>query len=1005
MIRIKKLTLFILLIVTSFCQGQTILEGGIISGELKKEDSPFVVNGNLLIEEGASLSIEAGVKILFDGHYELRVEGHLNCSGDSLNYVTFSTVDSTKKWQGIRFDPFQMPITPSVFTFTIIENAHAYSENGQNTYDNCGGGLFLNGGSNVLIENSILQNNKAFWGGGILCLYSNLTINNSIIQNNITEESGTLSFGGTGKYILNNCLITNNKAKIHSVLAISHTSKVSIINNTICNNISLNNNEPSILCQGSVEFYNTILYYNQPGSILFDDGGSKGVFLNCNIENGIEALTHLYGMDNIIYESNIETLPYFVSVSESNYHLGISACINAGASNDFEILENDIDANPRIFNEPDAMIDIGAYEYQDTIPNRIPELIKKRTHKLLKNIPKIVKLYYHEPDIKDSISVICNSINSNVQVKILEINHTDILLKITPSADWVGEAYVQVSINDNTNTGNSTSMDIIKVIVSNNFEGIIDSFVEFKDTVNVIGNIHITDSGNLLIHPGTYINFKGFYNILVNGRLNASGNKSKPITFTCNDTAIVEKNNVVFKSGWGGMKFDGILPKDTILIQGCIIENTGIDNSGGYPYCNGTITIENSSNILIKDCNFRNNFGVNGEFFNSGVHLYRSKNIHIYNSIFENGFTADNGTGNCIVARESELIADSCIFKNSSRYNLGYHSWYEITISNSTFKLSNCKFYNNNYGRYLVYITQSSSIIEKNSFHDNKISAIDITSGESLIRNNFILNNRLVINSRGSITKFINNLVVSNGFANGSGNCFGLLNFESVSNSTIIANNTIVGNYQDNSCGNVIYCSYAWPRIFNNILWNNQKEGVGFYNGAGLGYPDPKIENNIMEIEHESNIFSDPMFTNKELLDFTLTKNSPAINSGLIDTTTLFLPMYDLAGNLRIDTIYSRIDIGAYEFFNFDTINSNIDYVYRNLGSLNLYPNPATSKIKISGISFPVQYRIYNGQGKIVDIGLYNSELINIKNLRKGFYIIVVEDIINNRYKGTFVKD
>ena len=52
-------------------------------------------------------------------------------------------------------------------------------------------------------------------------------------------------------------------------------------------------------------------------------------------------------------------------------------------------------------------------------------------------------------------------------------------------------------------------------------------------------------------------------------------------------------------------------------------------------------------------------------------------------------------------------------------------------------------------------------------------------------------------------------------------------------------------------------------------------------------------------------------------INYIIDSTSPCINSGIIDITGLFLPDYDIAGNLRIDPTSNTIDMGAYEYLNF----------------------------------------------------------------------------------------
>lgn len=80
----------------------------------------------------------------------------------------------------------------------------------------------------------------------------------------------------------------------------------------------------------------------------------------------------------------------------------------------------------------------------------------------------------------------------------------------------------------------------------------------------------------------------------------------------------------------------------------------------------------------------------------------------------------------------------------------------------------------------------------------------------------------------------------------------------------------------------------------------------------------------------------DPMFIDTVARNFQLQNDSPAINSGTIDTTGLMMPATDLLGNPRI--VGSRVDMGCYE--------SSVTYVNKiksQDNNLKIFPNPLTS--------------------------------------------------------------
>jgi hypothetical protein len=57
-----------------------------------------------------------------------------------------------------------------------------------------------------------------------------------------------------------------------------------------------------------------------------------------------------------------------------------------------------------------------------------------------------------------------------------------------------------------------------------------------------------------------------------------------------------------------------------------------------------------------------------------------------------------------------------------------------------------------------------------------------------------------------------------------------------------------------------------------------------------------------------------------------------------------------------------------------------------------LYPNPASTIIKLDGIQSPkeIKYAVFSQDGKVVQKGSYKQAGIEISNLSTGFYIIQV---------------
>lgn len=143
-------------------------------------------------------------------------------------------------------------------------------------------------------------------------------------------------------------------------------------------------------------------------------------------------------------------------------------------------------------------------------------------------------------------------------------------------------------------------------------------------------------------------------------------------------------------------------------------------------------------------------------------------------------------------------------------------------------------------------------------------------------------------------------------------------------------------------------------------------------------------------VYNPTNYNLDPLFRGgADYLDplyYSLAADSPCINSGTPDTLGLFLPAYDLAGNLRVWS--NRIDLGCYEYGS-QSGSANHDHTTPALSeySFTAYPNPFRMSTRFD-ISFPQDWTsgkknddvclvIYNIRGQMIRRIELDQELID----------------------------
>jgi len=93
---------FVLLFTTMVVSAQTQISGGNVSGVWTQANSPYMINGDINVDENTTLTIEPGVQVTFTGYYFFRVAGQLIAEGTSADSIYFNSVDGTN-WGGIKF--------------------------------------------------------------------------------------------------------------------------------------------------------------------------------------------------------------------------------------------------------------------------------------------------------------------------------------------------------------------------------------------------------------------------------------------------------------------------------------------------------------------------------------------------------------------------------------------------------------------------------------------------------------------------------------------------------------------------------------------------------------------------------------------------------------------------------------------------------------------------------------------------------------------------------------
>ena len=462
-----------------------------------------------------------------------------------------------------------------------------------------------------------------------------------------------------------------------------------------------------------------------------------------------------------------------------------------------------------------------------------------------------------------------------------------------------------------TGTYHTESLDMLRV-----YDGIGGNLLH---TYREDGTINITsDTNGILV-----LTFES------DGSINYSGFQ---IQFYCSDCSVIppeepEEISVPFTTG-------------VSLFDGFTFRN-GYVNATGNENASCAYLLDNTSML---NCIFKENHGASD---NSNRAVFAS------NCTFTNCFFMDND-GYGLYGKTVKL--NNCAVSGNTNYGV-------CATQNSA--LNGCTVQGNKAGLYLSESSAYGCTVTENGDEtlNSSYYAVYATSSSQIT-------NTSIVNNQRSGLYADNSLVVNVNVANNTAYCRGTsqtaVGGVYANDHSQFVNCNIVNNmskivpvwawHYPNVDGDTTWyyfypATIAYGGLYNNssdneftncIIWGNKMmdssphisniQNSSTYSYCAVEGGQPGIANITLDSQNNDNSssvsyvrFVNPSasagVTTQDDVNYQLLSNSSCINAGNPNTTSLNLPLYDLAGSLRIKQ--NHIDIGAYEFGNVNYLNIN----------------------------------------------------------------------------------
>jgi hypothetical protein len=218
----KILFIFAILSLISPVRSQTMIPEGEVHGLWESYLSPYLVTGNIHIPHGMNLTIEPGVRVEFQGHFQLKVMGSLTAEGTQQDTIVFTVNDTTGfsmpdtslgGWYGIRIYDIDPENDSTKLAYCRLEFGKAI---GPVWFLNAGGALCVIEFDKVSVSNCLFENNMAVGpqnefpaGGAVHMAWSDVVFKHNTFRHNRAHAGGAIQFHDSDPVFIGNHFTRN----------------------------------------------------------------------------------------------------------------------------------------------------------------------------------------------------------------------------------------------------------------------------------------------------------------------------------------------------------------------------------------------------------------------------------------------------------------------------------------------------------------------------------------------------------------------------------------------------------------------------------------------------------------------------------------------------------------------------------------------------------------------------------------------------------------------------